>query len=318
MAMLETTKTPHISVLLEESIAALAIKSSGVYMDGTFGRGGHSKHILNELSAEATLVAVDRDLSAIEYGKQHFAGERRLHLVHSDFASIQQKVLEQELPEKFDGILFDLGVSSPQLDEPNRGFSFMQDGPLDMRMDTSCGQTAAQWLSSAEEKEIANVIFQLGEEKLSRRIARAIVEQREEQPFTRTSQLVDLLEDVIKRKEKNKHPATRTFLALRMYLNDELGQIEAMLPQAVKMLNPGGRLAIISFHSREDRIVKQFFRDISKGPKLPKRLPIQEEYQAPVKLIGKAIKPTEQEVRLNPRSRSAVLRVGERTEVPYV
>jgi 16S rRNA (cytosine1402-N4)-methyltransferase len=315
--MKQEITSPHTSVLLKESLEGMNINPDGVYMDGTFGRGGHSRGLLAQLSSRATLVGVDRDPSAIEYGKEHFHDEQRLHLMHTDFANIRKEVAHQGLPEKYDGILFDLGVSSPQLDEAERGFSFMRDGPLDMRMDTSRGQTAAEWLAYAEEKDIANVIFHLGDEKYSRRIAREIVERRIEEPFTQTAQLVDLLEEVITRKEKHKHPATRTFLALRMYINDELGQVETMLPEAVKMLNPGGRIVIISFHSREDRIVKQYFREISRGPKLPRRLPVQGNYQAPLKLIGKAYKPSKAEIQQNPRSRSAVLRIAERTEVAY-
>ncbi len=314
---MQHSPTLHTSVLLKESLEALSIQGEGVYLDGTFGRGGHSGAILTALTSNGRLIGLDRDPSAIEYGREHFSDDKRLQLVHTDFANAQAKLLELGLPDKFDGILFDLGVSSPQLDEAGRGFSFMRDGPLDMRMDTSKGLTAAQWLAEVEETELANVIFHLGEEKFSRRIAKAIVEKRREEPLTQTSQLVALIDDAITRKEKHKHPATRTFLALRMYINDELGQVEKILPQAIKMLKPGGRLAVISFHSREDRIVKRFFRELSKGPQLPKRLPIQEAFQSPLKLVGKAIKPGKDELKANPRSRSAVLRVVERTEVAY-
>ena len=311
-------QTLHTSVLLKESLEALSIQGGGVYLDGTFGRGGHSGAILSALAPDGRLIGLDRDPSAIEYGREHFSNDKRLQLVHTDFANAQAKLLELGLPDKFDGILFDLGVSSPQLDEAERGFSFMREGPLDMRMDTSRGQTVAEWLAVVDETELANVIFHLGEEKFSRRIAKAVVEMRQEEPLTQTSQLVALIEDVITRKEKHKHPATRTFLALRMYINDELGQVEKILPQAIRMLKPGGRLAVISFHSREDRIVKRFFRELSKGPQLPKRLPIQKEFQSPLKIIGKAIKPGDSELSENPRSRSAVLRIIERTEVAYV
>jgi len=308
---------PHTSVLLNEAINALNIAADGLYLDGTFGRGGHSKEILKELSDKGLLVCIDRDLSAIEYGQKIFSHEKPIQLVHTDFANALSSLQSQGLPEKFDGILYDLGVSSPQLDEPERGFSFLRDGPLDMRMDSSQGQTAAQLLAEIEEKDLANIIFRLGEEKFSRKIARAIIEKRAEEPLVSTAQLVALIEEVITRREKHKHPATRTFLALRMYINDELGQVEAMLPQAVKMLKPGGRLAIISFHSREDRIVKRFFKSLTVGPVLPKRLPIQEAFQAPIKLIGKAVKPSAAELHDNPRARSAILRIAERTEVEY-
>lgn len=315
--MTSTQATLHQPVLLQESITALNMQAEGIYLDGTFGRGGHSKVLLKTLSSEAQLIALDRDLSAIEYGQAKFANEPRLHLVHTDFAGMREALSARQLPTKFDGILFDLGVSSPQLDEAGRGFSFLRDGPLDMRMDDSQGETAADFLATAEEQTIANVIYQLGEEKFSRRIARAIIEKRQEKPLETTLELVELLEQAIPRKDPNKHPATRTFLALRMHINDELGQIEDMLPQAVQMLKTGGRLAIISFHSREDRIVKQFFRQLSRGPTIPKNLPVLEVYQPPIKTVGKAIKPSKQELSSNPRSRSAILRVAERTEVPY-
>lgn len=306
----------HASVLLDESIQALNIHAGGQYLDGTFGRGGHSREILSRLD-DGLLIGLDRDPSAIAYGQETFTDVPQLHLVHTDFASAKSSLSQKGLPEEFDGILFDLGVSSPQLDQADRGFSFMQDGPLDMRMDSSQGQTAAELLAYADEKELANIIFHLGEEKFSRRIARAIIEKRVEEPLETTAQLVALIEEVITRREKHKHPATRTFLALRMYINDELGQVEKMLPQAVNMLKPGGRLAVISFHSREDRIVKRFFKGLVTGPNLPKRLPIQEAFQAPIMLIGKAIKPSAEELKVNPRARSAILRIAERTEVDY-
>lgn len=315
--MMNSQKSPHISVLLRESLQGLNISPDGIYMDGTFGRGGHSKALLDKLSPTGKLIGIDRDLSAIEYGRMHFKNEDRLNLVHTDFVNLKQALVKQGLPEKYDGILCDLGVSSPQLDEADRGFSFMRDGPLDMRMDTSQGQTAAQWLGYAQEQDIANVIFQLGEEKFSRRIASAIVASRSESPLTKTAQLVDLLEEVITRQEKHKHKATRTFLALRMYINDELGQIKALLPQAMKMLKAGGRLVIISFHSQEDRIVKQFFREMVRGPILPRRFPVVAEYQSPLRVVEKMIKPSSEEISRNPRARSAVLRIAERTEVAY-
>ena len=314
---MQSSSVLHTSVLLNESIQALNIHGDGIYLDGTFGRGGHSQAILSKLSDNGLLVSLDRDPSAIEYGHKHFGSDHRLHLVHTDFASAESSLRQQCLPEKFDGILFDLGVSSPQLDEAERGFSFMHDGPLDMRMDSSQGETAADLLAYIEEKDLANIIFQLGEEKFSRRIARAIIEKRIDQPLTTTAQLVALIEEAVTRREKHKHPATRTFLALRMYINDELGQVENMLPQAIKMLKTGGRLAVISFHSREDRIVKRFFKELIKGPSLPKRLPVQTVFQAPIKIIGKAIKPSLEELSVNSRSRSAILRIAERTEVEY-
>ncbi len=315
-----TTTNAHTPVFLQEAVAALNVRPEGVYLDGTLGRAGHSQKILEQLNDDGRLVALDRDMAAIEVGKEVFSGDERVLLMHGDFAHLED-VLERQSgenkPTGFDGILLDLGVSSPQLDQAERGFSFMREGDLDMRMDNTHGQTAAQWLASAEEVEIANVIYQLGEEKFSRCIARAIVAQRIEEPITTTSQLVALLEEAIPRKEKNKHPATRTFQAIRMHINDELGQLKSVLPQAVRLLNDGGRLSVISFHSLEDRVVKRFFRELSKGKSLPKHIPIVEEYQAPLTTVGKALKPSAEEIQRNPRSRSAVLRVAQRTGVAY-
>jgi len=308
----------HTSVLLEESIAGLNIQGDGVYLDGTFGRGGHSKGILSQLGETGLLVATDRDPQAIAFGRQAYASESRIVLLHTDFAAIDDVLAGHDLPQLYDGILLDLGVSSPQLDQAERGFSFMHDGPLDMRMDSSQGQTVADFLNNADESEIADVIYRLGDEKRSRRIAKAIVEQRIEQPLLTTKELVELIESVVTRVEKHKHPATRTFLALRMHVNDELGQIEQVLPKAIKMLKSGGRLAVISFHSREDRLVKRFFKQLILGPKLPKRMPVDMQYSAPIKLIGKAIKPSSEELAKNARARSAILRVIERTQVEYV
>lgn len=307
----------HISVFLQEAVTALNVRPEGTYLDGTLGRAGHTQAILAKLGENGRLVAVDRDPQAVAAGKERFADDPRVTVVHADFGSLQEALDKEELPSEYDGILFDLGVSSPQLDQADRGFSFMQDGPLDMRMDVSQGETAAQWLATAEEQDIANVIYRLGEEKFSRRIARAIVTARAEGEITTTGQLVNLIEDVIPRREKHKHPATRTFLAIRLHINNELGQLEDVLPQAVRLLNQSGRLVVISFHSLEDRIVKRFIRDLSKGPVVPKHIPVLEKHAAPLVQVGKAVKPSDKEVQENARARSAILRVAERTEVVY-
>lgn len=314
---METMPNSHIPVFLEEAVAALNVREDGVYLDGTLGRAGHSQKIVEQLSAEGRFVGVDRDLDALAVGEKIFSGDERVSLLHGDYSNLESVLQTAGKSMKFDGILLDIGVSSPQLDQAERGFSFMKDGALDMRMDVTKGQTAAEWLMYAEEKEIADVIFQFGEEKFSRRIARSIVERRIEEPLETTLQLAQLVSDAIPRHEKHKHPATRTFQAIRIYINDELGQLTNVLPQAVRLLNEGGRLAVISFHSLEDRIVKRFMRDLTKGETVPKHIPIVPEYHAPINVVGKVIKPSSEELKRNPRARSAVLRVAERTEVPY-
>ena len=307
----------HIPVFLNEAVAALNIQTDGVYLDGTLGRAGHSQKIARQLSQNGRLIAIDRDLDAIAAGEEMFSEDVRVLLLHGDFSRLEEVLNAEVQSLKFDGILLDIGVSSPQLDQAERGFSFMHDGALDMRMDVTKGQTAAEWLAIAEEKEIADVIYQFGEEKFSRRIARAIIARRIEEPIKTTLQLAELVSEAVPRHEKHKHPATRTFQAIRIYINDELGQLISVLPQAVRLLNKGGRLVVISFHSLEDRIVKRFMRDLTKGEIVPKHIPIVPEYHAPIKTIGKAIKPSDEELKRNPRARSAVLRVAERTEVAY-
>jgi len=314
---MQTQSNTHIPVFLDEAVAALNIRADGVYLDGTLGRAGHSQKIVQKLNENGCLVALDRDVEAIEVGKEVFAEDDRVLLLHGDFSNLEKVLQAAGQAMKFDGILLDIGVSSPQLDQAKRGFSFMQDGALDMRMDVSKGQTAAEWLATAEEKEIADVIYQFGEEKFSRRIARAIIARRIEEPIETTLQLAELVSEAIPRHEKHKHPATRTFQAIRIHINDELGQLNSVLPQAIRLLNKGGRLAVISFHSLEDRIVKRFMRDLAKGEIVPRNIPIVPEYHAPIKTIGKAIKPSNEELKRNPRARSAVLRVAERTEVAY-
>ncbi len=304
----------HTSVLYQECLDALNIKSDGVYIDATFGRGGHSRGILDSLHAPGRLIAFDRDPSAIEYANQHFS-ERNFKIIHSEFAAMADVPEVQDEQGKVDGILMDLGVSSPQLDEAERGFSFMRDGPLDMRMDTSKGMTAEQWLATADEQDISQVIKEYGEEKFGKRIAHAIVQTRAHTPITHTLQLANIISDAMPVKDKHKHPATRTFQAIRIYLNSELDQVRDGLKAAVTMLKPGGRLAVISFHSLEDRLVKRFMKEQSKGKNVPANLPItQAEIDADkvLRLIGRAIKASEEELTHNTRSRSAVLRIAEK------
>lgn len=308
----------HTPVLLREALDALQIRADGIYIDATLGRAGHARAIVSELGESGRLIAFDRDPRAIELGQQVFADDARVQLLHGEFNRMQQLLKEFTTVEKVDGILMDLGVSSPQLDQAERGFSFMRDGDLDMRMDPSQGESAAQWLARVEEVELVQVLFSLGEEKFARRIAKAIILEREQTAIATTLQLANIVAQSIPKKDKHKHPATRTFQAIRLHINQELAQIEDALPQAVELLNEGGRLAVISFHSLEDRIVKRFVRKFSTPNLPPRNIPVSErDYLTPLRAIGKAIKPGADEVKKNPRSRSSVLRVAERTEVPY-
>lgn len=304
----------HISVLMDETIDALAINPDGIYIDGTFGRGGHSGQILQRLGDNGRLQAIDRDPQAIQ-AAQKFATDQRFSIAHNTFSEIRQVAEEEGLLGKVDGILLDIGVSSPQLDDAERGFSFMKDGPLDMRMNPTAGRSAAQWLAEAELEDITWVIKKYGEEKFGRRIATKIIETRDENPITTTKQLADLVDLAVPVKDKHKHPATRTFQAIRIYINSELEEIETALHGALDVLKPGGRLAVISFHSLEDRIVKQFIKKQSKGAAIPRGLPLTDQQlkqDLTLKAIGKAIKPSEQELARNSRARSSVLRVAER------
>ncbi|MGL5043608.1 MAG: 16S rRNA (cytosine(1402)-N(4))-methyltransferase RsmH [Plesiomonas sp.] len=304
----------HVTVLLHEAVEGLAIRPDGIYIDGTFGRGGHSRLILSKLGPEGRLIAIDRDLRAI--AEAQTIDDPRFQIVHGPFSNVQHYVDELGLSGKIDGFLLDLGVSSPQLDEAERGFSFMRDGPLDMRMDQSSGQSAAEWLMKAEADDIAWVLKTFGEERFAKRIARAIVERNRENPMTRTRELAELIAVASPFKEKHKHPATRTFQAIRIYINSELEEIERALEGSLPILAEGGRLSVISFHSLEDRIVKRFIRRQSKGPEIPAGLPLTEAQLAHGKkmvAIGKAIMPSDEEVERNARSRSAVLRLAERT-----
>jgi 16S rRNA (cytosine1402-N4)-methyltransferase len=303
----------HRPVLLDEVLDALQIKQDGLYVDGTFGRGGHAAAVLGRLRERGRLLAFDKDPEALAFAADRFRNESRLLMRRGSFGNLESVVTELGWQGKVDGILLDLGVSSPQLDDAARGFSFMADGPLDMRMDTSGGVSAADWLAAASAEEIADVLWRFGEERYSRRIARAIVARRAEQPIRTTRQLADLIAAAVPGREAKKHPATRSFQAIRIFINQELGDLEAVLPQAVEVLAPGGRLAVISFHSLEDRIVKRFIRDQQRGPRLPPDLPVVPREFAPrLRAVGKAIRPGADEVRGNPRARSAVLRVAER------
>lgn len=305
----------HLPVMFAEALQQLAIKENGVYLDCTFGRGGHSQGILNLLGPSGRLLAFDRDLDAIssDYA-QAMLEDKRFKLKHTPFSELENIVVSEGLAGKVDGILMDLGVSSPQLDNPERGFSFLRDGPLDMRMDGNSGVTAEQWLAAVDEKELVKVLFEYGEERFARRIARAIVEKRAVSPITTTRELAKLIEDVVPGKEKHKHPATRSFQAIRIEINSELDELKAVLQQSAQILKPGGRLVVISFHSLEDRIVKRFIRAESGAKYNPGKLPIKEIDIAKgiLKITGKALKAGAQEIAQNPRARSAVMRVAER------
>jgi 16S rRNA (cytosine1402-N4)-methyltransferase len=305
--------TAHTPVLLDEVLAGLAVKPEGRYCDATFGRGGHTAAILAQLGPGGRVIALDRDPDAIAAGRERFAAEPRLTLVRGSFGRLEERVRTAGLEGELQGVLLDLGVSSPQLDEARRGFSFMQDGPLDMRMDNESGISAAQWLARAGEREIADVLFRLGEEKFSRRIARAIVAARPAAPLATTRKLADLVAAAVPTREPGKHPATRTFQAIRIHVNRELEEVEAALPQAVNLLAPGGRVCVISFHSLEDRMVKRYLRRECQGDPVYAGLPDVPPHARPrLRLVGGAVMPGDAEVARNPRARSAVLRVAER------
>jgi 16S rRNA (cytosine1402-N4)-methyltransferase len=307
----------HTPVLLEEVLAALAIRPDGLYVDATFGRGGHSARILAALGQGGELVALDRDPAAIQAGRLRFGGEERLHLVQADFMALAAAVRGATSRPHCDGILFDLGVSSPQLDEAARGFSFSQDGPLDMRMDPTRGRPLSAWLAQAGRDEIRSVIGTLGEERFAGRIATAIVSARARAPLTGTAQLAAIVAAAVPTRERGRHPATRTFQALRMHVNEELAQIEQGLGQALTLLGAGGRLVVISFHSLEDRAVKQFMRREAQPalglPGVPLRAAqLRAAHPPTLRLVGRKQRPGEAEIAANPRARSALLRVAER------
>lgn len=303
----------HIPVLAREAFEALTVQADGLYIDATFGRGGHTALILGALGSEGRVLAFDRDPTAIEAGHRRFPDEVRLALVGAPFADIAARVPGLVSSRAVRGILFDLGVSSPQLDDPSRGFSFRADGPLDMRMDPTSGEPVSAWLSRASEPEIREVIATLGEERFARRIASAIVSTRAREPLTRTLQLADLVARAVRTREPGKNPATRTFQALRMFVNDELGQLKTALAGALELLAVGGRLAVISFHSLEDRVVKQFIQAHSSVDPVFAGLPIIPDSAQPrMKRIGTKTRAGEDELQANPRARSSVLRVAEK------
>ena len=304
----------HVPVLLVEAVDALNVKSDGVYVDATFGRGGHARAILARLGKQGRLIVFDKDPLAIATARA--ISDARLTVIHAGFAQLEA-VLREIGVVKVDGVLLDLGVSSPQLNEASRGFSFRMSGPLDMRMDTTRGRTAAAWLSTVEERELAEVIANYGEERFAKQIARAIVAARAGGPIDTTRLLSKIVAEVIPTYEPGQNPATRTFQAIRIFINQELEELSLVLPQCVKLLTPAGRMAVISFHSLEDRIVKRFLKSEAQPDKLPSKFPIKaaDLPQPRMKLIGKAIRPSAAECSINPRARSAVLRIAERTEV---
>ncbi|WP_019217379.1 16S rRNA (cytosine(1402)-N(4))-methyltransferase RsmH [Legionella tunisiensis] len=303
----------HQSVLLREAIEGLAITADGIYVDGTFGRGGHSRAILQQLSAAGRLIAIDKDPEAIDYAKQHFANDKRFHIYQGSFAKLALFAKQANVYGQVNGILLDLGVSSPQLDNPARGFSFMQQGPLDMRMDLDQALDAARFVNQAEADEMAAIFREYGEERFAGRIARAIVAARAESPIQTTEALAEIVKQANPKWEKHKHPATRVFQAIRIHVNQELSDLTTCLDEALNVLAVGGRLAVISFHSLEDRIVKQFMRNKEQGLRPPPGVPIRDvEIQRCFKRVGKAVKASDEEVKENVRARSAVLRIGEK------
>ena len=310
-----TSNFRHITVLLDEAVEGLAVRANGCYLDGTFGRGGHSRLILEKLGPDGRLLGFDKDPLAIATGNALAAEDGRFVVVQRSFAELGDELVQRALAGKVSGILLDLGVSSPQLDDAERGFSFMNDGPLDMRMNPDAGVSAADFIASAAEEEIARVFKEYGEERFAKRMARAVVLRRAEQPFTRTADLAQVLTVANPAWEKGKNPATRAFQGLRIYINNELGDLESGLDAALENLEVGGRLVVISFHSLEDRIVKLFMRKHAKGEmdKLPRDLPIiPKAFEPRLKLIGKPVFASEAELAANPRSRSAVMRIAEK------
>jgi len=310
-----TQEYSHQPVLLREVLAGLSIEPDGVYVDGTFGRGGHAGAILAMLGPEGKLLAMDKDPEAVQSATLQFGSDPRFEIEQGSFTMLGRMVEKQHLQGQVNGLLLDLGVSSPQLDDALRGFSFSADGPLDMRMDSTQGISAAQWLQEADQQQISKVLKTYGEERFSWRIARAIVASRDAQPLQSTRQLAELIEAAVPVREKHKHPATRSFQAIRIFINHELDDVTAVLEQVTDMLAVRGRMAVISFHSLEDRIVKRFIRDEYRGEQPPQEFPLAGmDYQPRLKPVGKAIRASEDEVAGNPRARSAVLRIAERLQ----
>ncbi|WP_425501940.1 16S rRNA (cytosine(1402)-N(4))-methyltransferase RsmH [Pseudoxanthomonas sangjuensis] len=304
-----TAHAGHLPVMFAQVMEGLQVKANGTYLDGTFGRGGHARGVLQRLGPEGRLLLMDKDPEAIAHAEREFAGDARVAIRRGSFAALAQW---QATAAGLDGVLLDLGVSSPQLDVAERGFSFGKDGPLDMRMDPDSGESAAEWLARADEREIADVLWTYGEERMSRRIARAIVARRADKPLLRTAELAELIASAMPRTGEKIHPATRSFQAIRIHVNRELADLEAGLEGALARLNPGGRLAVISFHSLEDRIVKRFIAAHAKAPPSNRRLPVAVAFTPTLKAIGDAQRADEAETAANPRARSAVLRVAEK------
>ncbi len=297
--------------MLEEVVSSLRIRADGIYLDATFGRGGHSRAIMARLTGQGCLYTLDKDPQALAAGQEEWAGVSNFSIVQGSFAEMDRMVRVWHIERSLDGILFDLGVSSPQLDDPARGFSFDKDGPLDMRMDPKKGVSAAVWLADTPEREMSRVFWEFGEERHARRIARSIVKARQKQQIESTRQLADLIGQTIGKHEK-KHPATRCFQAIRIAVNNELGDLATGLEAAIRQLRPGGRLVVISFHSLEDRLVKRTFREAVRPGKIRRNIPDHPDWSASLKLVGKVIRPSEQEVTANPRARSAIMRVAEK------
>lgn len=303
----------HQTVLLDEAVSALVTDPNGFYVDGTYGRGGHSRAILGRLGAAGRLLVIDKDPQAIAHAQSHLAADERVIVRQGSFASMVSQVADIGWTNGVRGVLLDLGVSSPQLDDAGRGFSFSQDGPLDMRMDFSTGISAAQWIAAAPEQELTDVIYRYGEERFSRRIARAIVKERQERPIVTTAGLAEVVAKANPSWEKHKHPATRTFQAIRIFLNEELEDLSRLLAVVTDLIAVGGRLVVISFHSLEDRQVKQFIRVQEKGDTLPRHLPIRDDQlNKRVRKVGRALRASPAEVSANPRARSAIMRVAEK------
>ncbi len=306
----------HETVLLNEAVEALQIKPEGVYVDGTYGRGGHSQMILQKFEQfpeSGHLLVIDKDPSALADAKQRFAEQAHTYIYRGSFAEIEQALADTGWEKPADGILLDLGVSSPQLDDAERGFSFRRDGPLDMRMDTEKGISAAEWLAKVDEQELITILKEYGEERFAKRIARAILRERETQAITTTQRLASIVAQAVPTREQGKDPATRTFQAIRIQINHELDDLKACLDASLDVLAIGGRLVVISFHSLEDRIVKRFMREQSLGDQYPHDLPIRHvDVNARMKLVGKPVKASKEEVKSNPRSRSAIMRIAEK------
>jgi 16S rRNA (cytosine1402-N4)-methyltransferase len=301
----------HKAVLLEEAVSSLKVRGDGNYLDATFGRGGHSRAIMAKLTEQGRLFTLDKDPQAIAAGLEEWGEDPRFSIVQDSFAEMDRLVQEWQIERNLDGILLDLGVSSPQLDNPERGFSFMRDGPLDMRMNPTQGVSAADWVAGTPEREMTRVFWEFGEERHARRIARSIVKARQQQRLETTTELAALIEDTIGNREK-KHPATRCFQAIRIAVNNEMGDLASGLEQAIKQLRPGGRLVAISFHSLEDRLVKRTFREAVRPGKVRRNIPEHPDWIPSLKLIGKATRPSEDEISANPRARSATMRVAEK------